>query len=137
MTSFPSSTYNDCHGLAVDAQNFYTICQIGSSSNYAALRIDRTTGALTELIGTMPGNTTAGQLHMHDSDADGTANFLYLRTNRRETYFICQPATATPYFATHVSFGASTTTSYGLGFDPVANVLWAYDDTAHELVKIE
>ena len=26
---------------------------------------------------------------------------------------------------------------YGLGFDPVANVLWAYDDDTKELISIQ
>ena len=37
-----------------------------------------------------------------------------------------------------VDFGGPTTTSnYGLGFDPVGNVLWTYDDDTQELISIQ
>ncbi len=140
--SFGANEYNSCRGLAVDAQNFYTICRLGSGSNHPVLRISRTTGATTELA-VFPGNTTAGELHMRDQDADGVADVLYARTNQRETYYVCGPATASPFGSVHVSFTGSSTTSYGLGYDPVANALWAYEDLTttgsgqHELIRIQ
>ena len=52
--------------------------------------------------------------------------------------YVCSPASAPPFWSDILaSFGSTTTTgNYGLGFDPVANTLWAEDDDTRELISI-
>ncbi len=144
--SFGASTYNNCRGMAADSQFLYTICRKGTStsgSNHHVLKIARTGFAITELAG-FAGNTTAGgAVHGVDGDGDGVFDFLYARTNQREVYFLCGVSGAASAGDVLVRLHASSTTSYGLGFDPVANELWAYEDLTstasgeHELVRIQ
>jgi len=50
---------------------------------------------------------------------------------------VCNPA-GDPYFGILATYGSSTsTTNYGLGFDPVANILYAYDDGTQSIVVIQ
>ena len=74
-------------------------------------------------------------IHVADGDADGVADFVYWKADREEGYAICM-AGGVPWAMNHYSFGTANG-NLGLGFDPVANVLWAWDDDTNELVRIQ
>jgi hypothetical protein len=63
--------------------------------------------------------------------------------NQREVYSVCAPASNNAFGSVLVSLTGSSTTNYDLGYDPVANALWAYEDLTtttsgqHELVRIQ
>lgn len=123
----------NCTGLAADASNFYLTC----GTNSRLVRVDRATQAVTLVtdFGTL--NTTSTSLHARDADNDGIADFLYFKGGTKEVYFVCDPATA-PYVGVLTTYGSTSgTTSYGLGYDPVSNRLYAYDDGPREIVVIE
>ena len=138
IREFGANAYHYCNGLAVDNNSFFTTCRKGSatSSPYHIVRIDRTTGAITDLGDPVPGNTTAMALHAADKNGDGLADYLYFQEDVEEGYFVCSPYAATPWLSKLYSFGTGTG-NYGLGFDPVSNVLWAVDDDTAEFVKIQ
>ena len=134
--TFGGADYQYCEGLAVDAAYAYTTCRLlRDTTKWAIIRADRTTGAVTELSTAFPGNITAMAIHVKDTNGDGIADVVYSKGDREEGYFICDPHTA-PYDVLHYSYGTGTG-NYGLAFDPVANVLWAFDDDTLELLKIE
>ncbi len=136
VREFGQGSYTYCSGLAVDASYFYTTCRQGTSgTNYAVIRIDRGDGTITELATGLPGNTTNMAVHVRDLDADGIADVLYRKESDEEAHYVCSPASAA-YVGQHFSYGTGTS-DYGLGFDPVANVLWSYDDATMELMRIE
>lgn len=122
-----------CSGLAVDDKYFYTAC--GTAKRL--VRIDRTTKAVTLITNAFDLNTSSysNAVHAHDTNNDGTADFLYYKGYRSEVYFVCSPAGTTPYADTLASYGTSTS-SYGLGFDPVGKKLYAWDYSAYQIVQI-
>lgn len=91
------------------------------------VRIDRTTLATTSYA---PYPTTLSAVHnslaTHDTDGDGSADFLYYRGFDEEIYFLCD-MDATGYTDLLRSWG--TGAGYGLGFTGGATpTVWAYDD---------
>jgi hypothetical protein len=87
----------------------------------------------------IPLSTTKNELHAHDLNADGKADVLYVKNDDESVRYICGPSAAGPFWQDILAtFGSTTTTSnFGLGFDPVSNVLWALDDDTRELIKIQ
>ncbi len=130
--SFGANAYVSCGALAVDASNFYTVCQ--ASGTWRLLRIPRAGGAPVEVT-TLPGNANAQVLHGRDTNADGNFDVLYFQGDREEGHFVCNPGTPTPFTDRLFKFGTGTGNN-GMGFDPVANALWAYDDDTSEFVLI-
>ncbi len=126
----------DCDGLAIDDHYFYLTC---SDSDDRIVRVDRTTLQSELLTGAVDLSTTKNELHADDFDSDGRADVLYIKTDNEVVRYICGPGNAGPFWQDIlVDFGGeSTTANYGLGFDPVANVLWAYDDDTQELISIQ
>jgi len=136
-TSFGANVYSYCHGLAVDASSWFTVCRDDTETGkpYAVVRIPRNGGPVAEVITGLPGNTTAMALHGKDWDGDGSIDYLYFQESKEEGHFVCAPYTA-PWAYEHFDFGGATD-SYGMGFDPVENALWAYDDDTMEIVKVK
>ena len=62
-----------------------------------------------------------------DTNSDGTADILYFQSWYEEIYYVCDPSTVSPFISTLAGFGTASG-NYGLGFDPVANALWIFDD---------
>ena len=134
---FGGADYQYCEGLAIDAAYAYTTCRLQrATTQYATIRVDRATGTVTELSTAIPGNVTAMSIHVKDADADGLADYVYVGSNQEAGYFICAPQSTTPYLDVLYNFGTGTG-NYGLGFDPVSNALWAFDDDTLEFVKIQ
>jgi len=133
---FGANEYKSCAGLVVDAQAFYVNCLEGNSSAVASvLRIDRATGTVRVLASGLHGNGSNMGLVGSDADGDGVVDYLYRNSNRREGHFICDPAA--PYAGVHHDFGSGPLgQTWGLAYDPVANVLWAFDDQTNQLVRI-
>ncbi len=128
--SVPGEAY--CMGIAVDDQNFYLAC--GDSDRL--VRVNRTTSVVTLLTNALDLSTTQNYLHAKDGNGDGTADFLYFKGGDDIVYFTCNPAGATPYSDTLVTYGTGYG-DYGLGFDSTANRLYAWDDTTYEVVVIK
>jgi hypothetical protein len=126
----------DCDAIAGDDTYFYMACD---NSNDRIVRVNRTTLQSELLTDQIPLNTTKNELHADDLDADGKADVLYVKSDDETVRYICGPAATGPFWHDIlVSFGSSsTTTNYGLGFDQVGKVLWAYDDDTQELVIIQ
>jgi len=122
----------DCMGIAVDDKNFYLTC----GTNDRVIRVDRTTSAVTLISNSLALSSTQNTLHAKDSNADGTADFLYFKGGDQTVYFTCNPAGATPYSDVLAAYGTSSG-SYGLGFDAAANKLYAWDDDNYELAVIQ
>lgn len=125
-----------CSGLTGDAHYFYLTC---ADANDDIIRVDRMTFQTEVITSAIPLSLTKNDLHAHDFNNDGTADALYVKGDDETVHYVCGPGGAAPFWHDIlVSFGSATTTSnYGLGFDPVANVLWAYDDDTQELISIQ
>ena len=125
----------DCDAISGDATYFYVTC----SDSERVVRVHRTTFQVELLTTSFNLSTSNNAVHAHDFDADGSADALYVKTDNEEVYYLCDPAGTGPYWTDVLaSFGSATTTSnLGLGFDPVAGVLWAIDDDTRELIRIE
>lgn len=128
--SIPSEAY--CMGIAVDDKFYYLTC----GDNDRVLRVDRTTSAVTLITDSLPLSTTQNYLHAKDSTGDGTADFLYFKAGDDIVYFTCNPAGATPYSDVLATYGTGYG-SYGLGLDAAANKLYAWDDSAYDVVVIQ
>jgi hypothetical protein len=129
------TTEQACDGLAVDDHYFYLTCDDG---NDHLIRVSRTTFQTEVITAAIKLSSTKNELVAHDFDGDGTADALYVKTDDESVRYVCSPAGAPPFWQdTLATFGSTTTTSnYGLGFDPVANTLWAEDDDTRELISI-
>lgn len=130
VTSFGGERY--CNGITMDDKYFYLTCALSNR----VVRVDRATNAVSLLTDIWTLNTTKSEIHAHDTNGDGTADFLYFKGSTSDVYFVCNPAGATPYTDKLVSFGNLTST-YGLGWDSAQKTLWAYDDSSKELVAIK
>jgi hypothetical protein len=126
----------DCDGIAGDDFYFYLTC---NDDNDHIVRVDRTTLQVELITDAIPLNLTKNELYAHDFDGDGRADALYVKSDNEVVNYVCGPGGAGPYWTDVLAtFGSATTTAnYGLGFDPVANALWAYDDDERELVRIQ
>ena len=136
-TTFAGDTnnYQFCGGMAADDRYFYTTCRKGPvGSPYKVLRIDRVTHERTEIGTTTDYETMGSPIRVADTDGDGLADFLYQKGKQENVRYVCSPTT-TPYVDELVRYGDST--GNGLGYDPVNNVVWAFDDDTFELIKIE
>jgi hypothetical protein len=129
------TTEEECDGLAMDDHYFYLTCD---DSNNHLVRVDRTSFQTEVMTTSINLSTTKNDLVAHDFNGDGTADALYLKTDDETVRYLCSPAGAPPFWSDILaSFGSATTTlNYGLGFDPVANTLWAEDDDTRELISI-
>ncbi|MFO7564996.1 MAG: GEVED domain-containing protein [Enhygromyxa sp.] len=124
-----------CVGLAVDDAHYYMACR--TTSDDEVVRVDRATGEVTVIATGWPLDSSANGMHAHDADNDGVADYLYLKSGHKNVVFVCDPAGDQPYSDLLVSYGAPSSTSYGLGFDRAANRLYAYDDGPREIIVIE
>ena len=123
-----------CAGIAVDDTNYYLAC----GTNDRVVRVNRTTFEVELVTDAWPISLTTASLKGNDVDADGTIDHLYLQSNDRRVFYVCDPA-GTPYTDQLATYGASTTTNYGMDFDPVANAVWTYHDasTISSFIRIE
>lgn len=136
--SFGTGTFRNCTGLVIDSSSYYMFCEslVASPVGYSLLQIDRASGTITPVTDGLTGNTTIMALQGRDLDADGTVDHLYFNASAtEEARWLCSP-TNSPTTGQLVSFGTGTGNN-GLGYDPVANVLWAFDDDTMELVRIQ
>jgi hypothetical protein len=125
----------ECDSLAIDDFYFYLTCD----DDDRIVRASRTTFQAQLITGAIPLNVTKNELRAHDTTGDGRADVLYVKNDDETVRYICGPGASGPFWhGILVDFGGTATTSnYGLGFDPVANVLWAYDDDTQELISIQ
>lgn len=125
-----------CDSITGDDHYFYLTCD---DSNNHIIRVDRTTFQPELITDAIDLSTTKNELYAHDFDGDGTADALYVKSDDEVVQYVCGPAGAPPFWRDIlVDFGGTGTTSnYGLGFDPVAKMLWAYDDDTQELISIQ
>lgn len=125
----------NCSGLAADDTYFYAAC----SNNNRLVKIHRTTGAVTLITSAFPLATLSYVNHLkaHDQNNDGVADYLYFTNHTGNVYFVCNPGGANPYADKLATFNSTATLSFGLGFDPVAKKLYAYNDSTQELVVIQ
>ena len=133
--SFTGESY--CTGVAVDDKYFYAAC----GNLERLVRVDRSTKAVTLITNAFDlyNSTYANGIAAHDTNNDGTADFLYFRGARPEIYFVCNPASATPYADVLTAFGTSTSTSSysGLGFDAANKKLYAADNSTYQLWSVQ
>jgi hypothetical protein len=129
------TTETGCDGLALDDHYFYLTCD---DFNNHLVRVDRTSFQTEVMTTAINLSTTKNELVAHDFDGDGTADALYVKTDDETVHYVCGPAAPPPFWQDILaSFGSTTTTTnYGLGFDPVANTLWSEDDDTRELISI-
>jgi hypothetical protein len=123
----------NCDGIAIDDHYFYLACDEFEH----VIRIDRATDAVEIIADAIPLSGTKNELVADDFNADGTADALYVKGDEERVYYICAPAGAPPFWRdVLVDFGGAAA-NLGLGYDPVAGVLWAYDDDTGEFVAIQ
>ena len=124
-----------CNGLAVDDKYFYAAC----GTLERLVRIDRTTKAVTLITDgfDLYASTYANGVAAHDTNNDGTADFLYFRGALSDIYYVCNPAGAQPYADTLVSFGTSTSSYTGLGFDAANKKLYAIDNSTQQIWAVQ
>ena len=87
------------------------------------------------MLGTFDLTTTISSLYAKDTDADGTAEVLYVQSWTEDIFYVCDPAGATPFAATLLDWGAGTS-NYGMGYDRVTNTLWVFDDDLDEFMSV-
>jgi hypothetical protein len=126
----------NCVGLGVDDANFYLTCGNSTPALDRVIRVNRTSGAITLLSNQFDLNTITNPMVATDTNNDGSADYLYFKSNRSEVYFVCNPAGANPYTDLLVSYGTNTA-SYPLGYDPVAKRLYAWDNLTKQIVVIQ
>lgn len=133
--TIPDEDADACSAIAVDDKYFYLAC----STSERLIRIDRTTLEVGLITITINLSTVKNSVFAHDLDDDGNADVLYVGRDSEDVRYVCDPAGPGPFFVgTQASFGSATTTSnFGLSFDPVSNLLWAYDDDSKEIIKIQ
>lgn len=123
----------NCTGLALDDNYFYLAC----STDDRVVRVHRTSLDTDLITDQYILSSVNNELHAHDFDGDGSADALYLSSYYEEVYYVCDPAGSAPFWVDVLASFGSGSSSYGLGFDPVGNTLWKYDDGTEEFVKIE
>ena len=130
--SFTGENY--CDGIAADDHYFYLTCYFFFDR---LVRVDRTSFQPELVTDAIPLDPTKNDLIAHDVNGDGTADALYVKTSDQTVRYVCSPAGAPPFWADVLaSFGSTTSGSSGLGFDPVANTLWALDHDTNQLISI-
>jgi hypothetical protein len=123
-----------CAGLAMDDDYYYTACGTGER----LVRVDRLTGAVTLITTTFNLDLNAAGVVADDIDADGVADYLYFKGGVKEVGYVCDPGGTTPYVDVLATYGTGTSTSsYGLGFDPSTGTLYGFDDATEEIVIIQ
>lgn len=127
---------NDCDGITGDDHYFYLTC---NDSNNHLIRVNRSTFEHELITDAIPLDTLKNEVHADDFDGDGDADALYVKSDDETVHYVCDPSGTGPFWHDMlVDFGGATVSSnYGLGFDPVANTLWAFDDDNRELVIIQ
>jgi hypothetical protein len=124
----------DCDSITGDDTYFY----IGCADEERLVRVHRTTFAVELVTTAINLSTSNNMLHAHDFDGNGAADALYVKTDDERVYYVCHPGGGAPFWADILAdWGGVTTSNLGLGFDPVANVLWSFDDDTRELIRIE
>lgn len=124
----------NCTGLAVDAVNYYLACGNGDR----LIRVNRASNLVTLITDLADLSTTANAVYAHDLNSDGQADVLYFKGGTKEVFYACNPGGASSYVGTLATFGTVTSTSnYGLAFDAVGNVLYAYDQTPLDIIVIQ
>jgi hypothetical protein len=123
-----------CTGIAVDDVNYYLTC----GTNDHLVRVARATGAVTVISTNWDLDSYySNPIYAHDTNGDGTADYLYFKGGTREVFFVCNPASATPYSDKMASWGTTSTSNYGLAFDSANKTLYSFDDSTHELIVIK
>jgi hypothetical protein len=95
------------------------------------------TGVTTLITDQFPLISTKSPVIADDVNNDGTADYLYYKGYRADVYFVCNPASATPYADILVNYGPGTSSNYGLGLDRVNNRLYAWEYTTKQIVMID
>jgi hypothetical protein len=127
--------YYNCTGLGMDATYYYTQCT--SPAPDKIIRVNRMTLAVDIMTTAFDLISTAGAIHAPDVDNDGDADFIYAQGWYEEGYYICNPASATPYPSTHFRYNTGASSQYGMGFDAVSNTLWMVDDGSRDLIRVQ
>jgi hypothetical protein len=122
----------NCVGIAVDDLYYYLAC----GTDNRLVRVDRITFAVELMTDAWSISTLAASLRSNDANSDGIADQLYLQSNDRRAFYVCDPA-GVAYTDLLTTYGTSTTTNYGMDFDPLGNVLWTYHDSLESFVSIE
>ncbi len=122
---------NYCGGLGVDDANFYVACGLSNR----LVKVARSNGAVTLITDVWPLTTIAIGMASHDKDNDGKIDFIYYTGNTGDVYFVCDPGGVA--YADKLATFSTSSSHYGLGFDPVAKQLYAYDSTTKELIVIQ
>jgi hypothetical protein len=123
----------DCDSIAGDDTYFYLTCGNGDR----VVRVHRTTFASQLITDTIPLSLTINQVHAHDLDADGRTDVLYIVSDEERVHYVCDPGGSAPFWRDILVEYGTATSNHGLGFDPVARVLWAFDDDTLEFVRIQ
>lgn len=127
--SFPEE---DCAGIARDATNYYVACADGDR----IVRVPVGGGAPVLITTAVDLISTKSAIFGEDLDMDGTYDVLYAKGWYEESYFICDPAGASPFTSLHFDFGGASS-NYGMGFDASSGTLWVYDDDTNEIISIQ
>ena len=126
-----TSDEGDCMAIVRDSTYYYLACVDGGDR---VVRIPVGGGASELLTDRFDLSATANTLHGDDLDSDGVFDVLYVQGWYEEAYYICSPATATPYVDTLAVFGTGSS-NYGMGFDRSGPALWMFDDDTREFVS--
>jgi len=129
--SFGLGGLSYCDGIARDTTYYYFACY--TSDQIVRVPIG---GGTYELITDMhPTSITKATLSGVDTTSDGVYDILYMQSGYEAIYYVCGPASGTPFSSVLVDFGGASS-NFGLGLDRVANTLWAFDDDTREFVSV-
>lgn len=133
--------WDNCTALAADDDYFYTAYGDTplADTEDGILRIDRVTFATQRVYeGFAEFNLDDfgyNAVEVQDTDGDGLTDVLYASGDSGAKRYICDPTGSEPFFSR--PYAETTSGDNGLSFDPVNDVIWAYDESGNDLLQIE
>ncbi|MEC7519308.1 MAG: MXAN_6577-like cysteine-rich protein [Myxococcota bacterium] len=121
----------NCTGIARDNTYYYLACGTGERLG----RVPVGGGAFEDITTMFDMSSTTNDVYGEDLDMDGTFDVLYVQSWYEEIYYVCDPATATPFADLMVDVGGSSS-NYGMGFDGDSS-LYLVDDDNREIIVVQ
>jgi hypothetical protein len=137
-----SSAVDNCAGLDVDSEFWYTACGTnrGPQGDDPVIRVNRATGAVEYVFVNFSQMNTDDSgnnaIEVQDIDSDGRADILFVHgvDSTGNKIYACKPGGSLPGLVQPLLPGVNTDT--GIGVDRVNGVLWFNDNTLDDLLRL-
>lgn len=124
--------YDNCTGLDVDNQYFYTTFgdRPQSDSEDGIIRIDRNQFGVTEVFFGFSifdlDDFGYNAAEIQDTDNDGVADVIFASGSSGARRYVCDPGGTGPFFS--AAYAESIDGDNGLTYEPTEGVIWVYDE---------